>query len=275
MTLTTQSAAVSGIRVAYHAAADTYDHAALSFWTRFGEATVGLVAPQPGERILDVCCGSGASALPAAQLVGPRGRVVAVDLAAGLLDLGRRKAAVAGLHHIEWEERAFETLAEPAGSFDAVVCVFGVFFAPDPVDTMRRLWRWVRPGGRLAVTTWGPRVFEPANSVFWDAVRAVRPELYKSFNPWDRISDPTAVLELFTDAGVPEASATLLPGTHPLRTPDDWWAIVMGSGYRGTVDRLTLAEQHQVRARVLDRVRQQGITSVETNVIFALAGKRT
>jgi SAM-dependent methyltransferase len=49
----------------------------------------------------------------------------------------------------------------PAASFDAVICVFGVFFLPVIEDGIAELWRLVRPGGRLAVTVWGPRLFEP------------------------------------------------------------------------------------------------------------------
>lgn len=138
---------------------------------------------------------------------------------------------------------------------------------------VRRLWRWVRPSGRLAITTWGPRVFEPANSVFWEAVRAVRPELYKSFNPWDRISTPEVVVTLMSEAGVTNATAKAEEGMHPLQTPEDWWTIVRGSGYRGVIDKLSTSEQESVRTRVLREVSARGIERVETNVVYALARK--
>ena len=95
----------------------------------------------------------------------------------------------------------------PAASFDAVVCVFGIFFVPDMPAAIRALVRCAKPGGTIAVTTWGPRLFEPMNTVFWNAVRAVRPDLDRSFNPWDRISDPAAVRALFADAGVDRIAA--------------------------------------------------------------------
>ena len=81
----------------YNAAADRYDDPANSFWERFGRKTVERLRPEAGSRVLDVCCGSGASALPAAQIVGPRGSVLGIDLAANLLELARRKAAARGL----------------------------------------------------------------------------------------------------------------------------------------------------------------------------------
>ena len=52
-----------------------------------------------------------------------------------------------------------------------MVCVFGIFFVPDMPAAVRALWHVVRPGGRLAITTWGPRFLEPASTAFWNAVR--------------------------------------------------------------------------------------------------------
>lgn len=48
----------------------------------------------------------------------------------------------------------------------------------------------VKPGGRLAITTWGPNLFEPTNGAFWDAIHIERPDLHRGFNPWDHISEP-------------------------------------------------------------------------------------
>jgi len=260
----------------YDATADTYDHPALSFWSRHGRRTIERLALAPGARVLDVCSGSGASALPAAEAVGPRGSVLGVDLAANLLALARAKAASRNLANLELRTGDMLALDLPAASFDAVVCVFGIFFVPDMEAAVRELWRFVRPGGRLALTTWGPRLFEPMNSVFWSAVRERRPELHKGFNPWDRISEPAAVRALLAEAGVPSASeAEIAPesGATELRSPDDWWAIVMGSGYRGTVEQLSPAEHEHVRLVCATFVREERVTAVETNVVYATARK--
>ncbi len=72
---------------AYNAAADYFDHPVSSFWRRFGRQTVERLGLRQGEAVLDVCCGSGGSALSAADAVGPKGKVVAVDLAERLMNL--------------------------------------------------------------------------------------------------------------------------------------------------------------------------------------------
>src|SRR5215211_3952546 len=184
----------------YNAASDFYDHPANTFWGRYGRQTVERLRLAPGQRVLDVCCGSGASAIPAAETVGPTGAVVGVDLAENLLSLARSKAKERGLTNIEFRSGDMTQLPFEKGSFDVVVCVFGIFFVPDMEAALRELKRVLRTGGKVAITTWGPRFFEPASTAFWESVRDVRPDLYKDFNPWDRISDVDAVRSLFVAA---------------------------------------------------------------------------
>ena len=257
----------------YNAAADAYDLSANSFWDRFGQRTIDRLDLSSGARCLDVCCGSGGSAIPAAEKVAPNGSVLGVDLAERLLALARAKAARRGIENIEFRVGDMLDLGLPDGHFDAVVCVFGIFFIPDMPGAVRELWRMVAPGGVLAITTWGPRFFEPANTAFWDAVAAVRPELYKGFNPWDRISDPATLRAMLEEGGVHDVQVDSEIGVHALRSPEDWWAAVLGSGYRGTIEQLEPAEREQVRKANLASIRTHGVAAVEANVLYATAVK--
>jgi ubiquinone/menaquinone biosynthesis C-methylase UbiE len=257
----------------YNAAADRYDDAANVFWERFGRSTVERLRPAPGSRVLDVCCGSGASALPAAVMVGPSGFVLGVDLAERLLELARAKAARGGLGNTEFQLGDMLDLRLPAAHFDAVVCVFGIFFVPDMVAAVRALWHVLRPGGKLAVTTWGPRFFEPATTAFWNAVREVRPDLHKGFNPWDRICEPAAVRALLDEGRSEDTEVIAEAGTHPIDSPEAWWSAVLGSGYRGTLEQMDAHAREHVRLANLNYIRTSGIRSVEANVIYAIATK--
>jgi len=256
---------------AYGAAADHYDRAALSFWDRYGAATVARLPLAAGDAVLDLCCGTGASAIPSARAVGPGGRVIGVDLAEPMLELARARAAREGLANIEFRRGDATRTGLPDAGFDAVVCVFGVFFAPDMAAFTAGMWRLVRPGGVLAVTTWGPGLFEPANSHFWDCVREVEPALFKAFNPWDEITTPASLTELFSRAGVPGATAEAAPGRHDLDQPDRFWDVVLGSGYRATVDALRPDQQDQLRERLLRRLHANGITVLCTDVVYGTA----
>lgn len=222
--------------------------------------------------MLDVCCGSGASAIPAAEAVGPRGSVTGVDLAANLLELARTKAQQRGLANISFETGDMTNLRFETGSFDTVVCVFGIFFVPDMETALRELTRVLRPGGRLAITTWGPRFFEPASTAFWNSVRAVRSDLYKGFNPWDRISEVDTLRSLLASVAV-DVEVIAEADSQPVNSPEDWWAMVRGSGYRGTIDQLSTAEREQVHAENLDFIRRERIQTVEANVIYGVGKK--
>jgi hypothetical protein len=129
----------------------------------------------------------------------------------------------------------------------------------------------VRPGGKFAVTTWGPRFFEPANTAFWDSIRAVRPDLYKGFSPWDRITEPDAVRSLFPLAGVETLEVIAESGVQTLDSAEDWWHMVMGSGYRGTVEQLDAEDRKRVRRDNIDFIRRGDVRSVEANVVYAAA----
>lgn len=257
----------------YNAAADTFDAEPLGFWDRYGRRTVERLHLPRGARVLDVCCGSGASALPAARAIGPEGRLIGVDLAERLLELACAKAKADGLTCAEFRRADMTSLGFPDRHFDAIVCVFGVFFVPDMEALVAELWRMVRPGGQLAITTWGPRWLAPGYEQFRSAVRRLRPDLYTAFNPWDRITTPDRLRKLFVDAGLPTVEVVPESGHELLRQPQDFWTMALGSGLRWTIDRLGPEAAAEVEREVLQFLTTSGVDRVETNVIYAVAHK--
>src|SRR5947208_7342489 len=127
----------------YDAAADHFDDEPLRFWDRIGSRTVARLGLPAGAHVLDVGCGTGASALPAAQAVGRDGFVVGVDLSARLLDRARTKAMTHGLTNLEVRLADMTALGYPYGRFDAVIGVFSLVFVPDMEGWVRELWRMV------------------------------------------------------------------------------------------------------------------------------------
>jgi ubiquinone/menaquinone biosynthesis C-methylase UbiE len=257
----------------YDAAADHFDDEPLSFWERIGSRTVARLELPAGARVLDVGCGTGASALPAAQAVARDGFVLGVDLSARLLDRARTKAMTCGVTNVEFHLADMTGLGYPDGRFDAVVSVFSIFFVPDMEGLVRELWRMVRPGGKLAVTTWGPRIFEPAYSRWLAAIRQERPDLHSAFNPWDRITDVESVTNLLRDGGVTDVDVAAEDGTQPLRSAEDWWIIALGSGLRWTIDQMGPGAAARVKADNVHWLSENKISSVETNAIYAIGKK--
>jgi ubiquinone/menaquinone biosynthesis C-methylase UbiE len=257
----------------YDAAADHFDEKPLAFWERIGTRTVERLALATGAKVLDVGCGTGASALPAAQAIEPSGFVTGVDLSARLLDRARAKAKTRGLSNIEFRVADMTSLGYPDGHFDAVISVFSIFFVPDMGGLVRELWRMVRPGGKLAVTTWGPRIFEPAYSRWQKMVKQERPDLYSAFNPWDRITDPESVRCLLRDGGAANIEVAAEDGSQTLRSPEDWWIIALGSGLRWAIEQMGPKTAARIKTDNLNWLTENKIDRLETNAICAIARK--
>ncbi len=257
----------------YNAAADHFDDAPLAFWDRYGRRTVERINLKPGARVLDVGCGSGASAIPAAERVGSNGRVIGVDVADRLLDKARTKARWRGLSHATFCYGDMTSLAFDDESFDAVVCVFSIFFVPDIARQARALWRLVRPGGTLAITTWGRDFVEPGASIWWQSISDVRPDLARSFNPWDSIVEPETLLAMMNKANIPGGLVVAEDGHQRLGCSEDWWTLILGAGFRWTVEQLSADDVERVKEANIRAIRERAIDKVTTNVLYATAIK--
>ncbi|WP_299171636.1 class I SAM-dependent methyltransferase [uncultured Brevundimonas sp.] len=119
-----------------------------------GEEFVEGLNIEPGHHILDLGCGDGTTALPAAQ----RGAtVLGVDIAANLVAAGNRRAEAAGLDNLRFQQGDASDLQEIADErFDLVVSMFGAMFAPAPANVAREMVRVARPGGRIVMGNWIP-----------------------------------------------------------------------------------------------------------------------
>ena len=134
-----------------------------------GEALVKSFGISRGLRVLDLGCGDGTTALPAAKLGA---EVLGVDIARNLVDAGNKRAAGESLTNLKFQEGDATDLHELADhSFDLVVSIFGAMFAPKPFDVAKEMVRVTRPGGRIIMGNWIPNDPDAGGADFEDQFR--------------------------------------------------------------------------------------------------------
>jgi SAM-dependent methyltransferase len=175
-------------------AAGDYDRVADLLWDA-GEVLVRHVGVRPGEDVLDVACGTGNSAIRAAQAGG---LVVGLDLTPELFDAGRARAAAAGVE-VDWVQGDAEALPYADRTFDVVLSTFGSRWVPRHRVTATEIARVLRDDGRMGLTNWTP---EGAGGEFFEISRRYMPPPPAFASPPELWGDPGYVSELFAGTGL-------------------------------------------------------------------------
>ena len=125
-------------------------------------------APQSGERVLDMACGTGIVTRHVAPMVGAAGQVVGLDISPAMLAVARALPAPGGAA-IEWQEGNALTLGLPDAAFDLVLCHQGLQFFPDRAAAVREMRRVLRNGGRVALSVWQDLQHHPVFAAVYEA----------------------------------------------------------------------------------------------------------
>ena len=181
-----------------------------------GDELVESLGVRPGIDILDLGCGDGTTAVPAAQRGG---NVLGVDIAANLVASGNARAAAAGLDNLRFQEGDASDLQDLADeNFDLVVSIFGAMFAPRPFDVAKEMVRVTRSGGRIVMGNWIPGDPTLIAQVLKTSAAYTPPPPEGFISPvtWG-VEDN--VRERFKEAGVPAENVICERATYVFRSP--------------------------------------------------------
>jgi SAM-dependent methyltransferase len=181
-----------------------------------GEALVMTLGITDGLEVMDLGCGDGTTALPAAKLGA---NVLGVDIAGNLVEAGNARARSLGLTNCRFQEGDACDLSDiDDDSFDLVVSIFGAMFAPRPFDVAREVVRVTRPGGRIVMGNWIPNDPTLVAQILKisSAYSPPPPEGFVSPMTWG-VEDN--VIERFVGAGVPEEKISFERDTYTFNFP--------------------------------------------------------
>ena len=216
----------------------------------FAEDLVTESALNPGERVLDVACGTGVVARLAAEHVGRSGTVAALDLNPGMLSVARSIPSSGA--EIRWYETTAESIPLSDNGFDVVFCQLGLQFVADKVAAIREMHRVLVPGGRVLVSTPPPNAFF---DVLDDALaRHVGSEAAGFVGMVFSLHDPATIARLFREAGFDDV--TVRTDTKPLRLPaarDFLWQYVHCTPLAAMLSKLDAARIAALEGDVVGR----------------------
>ncbi|RSN55287.1 SAM-dependent methyltransferase [Amycolatopsis sp. WAC 04182] len=255
-----------GTQRAFDAAAADFAALGRHLWEPIGAATVAAAGLGEGNRVLDACCGTGASAIPAAHAVGAGGVVDAIDLSGPMIgELRRLSADLPQLRAHEADATAWDT-----GDYDVVQSALGIFFFPDMTAGTERLIGRARSGGRAVFTIWRGGSMVAAGRHLGRAVAAVTdsaPPPAREPSLIDRVDQAGPYAEWLSGRRLSDVDVAV----NELRlamTPEIAWLVVIGSGFRGLLDGLEPGVVEQVRERYLDSLREEGVTELDATTLI-------
>lgn len=231
-------------------AAPTYDAVGVPWFTPIAEGLVAALAPEAGQRALDIGCGRGAALWSLAAAVGAEGSVTGIDLAPAMIELTRADATARGLANVDLQVMDAVSPDLPAGSYDLVASSLVLFFLPEPLEPLRRWRDLVKPGGRLGISTFGDR----------DDTWVQIDEAFKPYLPPFLLDARTSgsrgpfaadegVEDLFRSAGLDSVRTAGQEVVSVLRDPEHWVQWSWSHGQRAMWEFVPEADRPKVQAQ--------------------------
>lgn len=209
---------------------------------------IAIANLQPGQRVLDVACGTGVVTRLAAERVGASGAVTGLDVNPGMLAVARSQPPFGKT--IEWCEASAESIPFPDGTFDVVLCQMGLQFVPNKLAALREMCRVLAAGGHVHINVPGPK--PPLFAVMTDALaRHVGPEAASFGDLVFSVHDTGELADLMRSAGFRKVDVSAQPKSLPLPAPADFlWQYINSTPIAEAVNRAgkdrCVALEHEV-----------------------------
>jgi ubiquinone/menaquinone biosynthesis C-methylase UbiE len=210
----------------FNAGAAVYD--SFSFLRGPAELTVEKAQLSPGQRVLDVACGSGWASLKAVRLVGNNGYVTGIDIADKLLDVARQKAESDGLTNIEFLVGDAHKLVFEDNTYDTLICASSLFLFNNMTRVLKECYRVLKTGGIMIFSTFGEGVFQPVTGFINDHLKKHGKNML-SHSPISVTDSNEKCREIFINAGFENVIITEECLELLLPDKEECWRQISGS----------------------------------------------
>lgn len=245
---------VSGV---FDRVAATYGRVGPPFFAHYAGRLVELAQITSGARVLDIATGRGAVLFPAVERVGSTGAVTGIDLSEVMVKATGHEVHQRGLKNVEVRRMDAEELVFPDTSFDFVLCGLGLFFFPQASRALSEVRRVLKPGGRIAASTWGKEE-EPWERLYDLSKAYLPPEPEPAANaarpPAPDFETPQGMQALLREAGFVDIRVFDEAADFIYATKEEWWATQWSHGARGTLERIESASGPEGLARFKSEV---------------------
>ncbi|PCJ87225.1 MAG: methyltransferase type 11 [Thiotrichaceae bacterium] len=262
------------IQQGFDTVAAGYDHPSLSFFPETAKRLVEHLQLNPTDNLLDVCTGTGCVALTAAEKLS-QGKVTGIDLSSGMLQQAKNKATERNLNNTEFKQMDLDHLEFEEGSFDVATSSFGLFFLEDMTKGLNNIANTVKPGGKIAITTFTGEAFSPMADIFIKRFESTGREVPPL--SWRRLATEELIKEQFNAVGITKIAIHHEPLGYQMTDPQMWWDVVWNAGWRSLLNQLEADEQELFKAEhikeISDVLGDDGVW-FNTEVLIAVGEKQ-
>lgn len=220
---------------------------------------VDALAPQPGDRVLELAAGPGDTGFMAAELIAPGGTLICSDGAEAMLEVARARAAAQHISNVEFRQLELEWIDMDTASVDGVICRWGIMLIADPESAAREIRRVLKPGGRATLAVWDTPESNPWATIPRQALIGLGhmeppdPAIPNQFS----LAGDGVLEELLAGAGFLEVKVAPVAMQRSFASLDEYYAEMaeMSPSFGTVTSELSDAERTAIRERVAELAR--------------------
>ena len=262
------------VMASFDMASEGYDCPSLRFFVESASWLIKNMQLKGNENLLDIATGTGNVAIAAARELR-NGNVTGIDLSEKMLQRAALKAHEMNLRNVTFKRCDIEDMGFENNIFDTACCAFGMFFLPDMDNGLKCISKALKPGGKLAITSFAPSLMQPLRGMLLDGIKryGVEPPSLS----WMRLDTPDKINTLLSRSGFLNIQVQSKQMGYYLKDSLQWQDVLWNSGYRGLLSQLSGEDLNQFlneHLRAVDSVSDENGIWLEVEVLLATAAVR-